>query len=405
MKCVWLLGGLLGGLCFLAPLEGVRGWLVQESSPEPQLCQGDYWTEPEARAQLERFAASYSNLEEWLQRADRIREGILRGAELDPLPERTPLRPLYSHYREHRDPPEQPGYSVQNVAFESLPGVFVTGSLYRPLGLSPPFAGVLSAHGHWNETGDYGRFRADAQIRAATLARMGAVVLAWDMVGYGELREIGWQHDHPQALKQQIWNGLRALDFVAGLPEVDPSRIAVTGASGGATQAFLLTALDDRIAVAAPVVQISAHFFGGCVCESGMPIHKDAGHQTNNVEIAALAAPRPLLVVSDGEDWTRNTPEVEFPYIREVYRLFGAEDRVLNVHLANEGHDYGPSKRSAVYRFLGEHLGLSPERVAEGGGFMGESTVVIEAESELHVFGDHRPLPGHAVRGNEEAPW
>ena len=363
---------------------------LAESSAEPELCQGHYQTEAEAREQLALFAGSYDTLHGWQQRAERIRTQILRGAELDPLRERVPLRPIFGQRRFYD------GYSVENVAFESLRGVFVTGSLYRPRHQTPPFAGILSAHGHWSDENDYGRYRPDAQLRAATLARMGAVVLAWDMVGYGELRDIGWRHEHPKALKQQLWNSVRALDFVSGLGDVDTRRIGITGASGGATQAFLLAAIDSRITVSVPVVQISAHFFGGCDCESGMPIHKRGEHATNNVEIAALTAPRPQLIISNGDDWTHNTPEVEFPYIQNVYRLFGAEQLASNLHLAREGHDYGPSKRNAMYEFMAEHLELS---LAE------EAGIVIEPQRALFVFGEKQPLPPYAVRDNDSVSW
>jgi len=359
---------------------------------------GNFQSEEEAIQQLERFSKKYKNLEEWQLRAKRIRRGILEGAELIPQPEKNPLNPIIHNKRTYE------GYTVENVAFESLPGVFVTGSLYRPDSGEGPFAGILCPHGHWTEPDDYGRYRPDMQNRCATLARMGAVVFAYDMVGYGELGEIGWKHDHWKTQKLQLWNSIRGVDFLLSIG-VDPDRIGVTGASGGGTQTFLLTAVDDRIDVSVPVVQVSAHFYGGCICESGMPVHLSKDHETNNVEIAALAAPRPLLLVSDGEDWTKNTPKVEFPYIQNIYRLFGAQGNVENVHLANEGHSYGYSKRIAAYPFLAKHLNLTLDKVTTDEGTISEEGIVIETRDQLRVFNDQNPLPVHAIKSNEGIKW
>jgi len=370
----------------------------EEQAIQSQLRQGNFLTEEQAREELAAFAQSYSNLEEWQARAARIREGILRGAELLPLPEKCPLNPIIRSKRNYK------GYTVANVAFESLPGFFVTGNLYRPTKGRKPYAGILCPHGHFTEPNGGGRFRPDMQYRCATLARMGAVVFAYDMIGWGEstqFEDYSFPESHQnfnKAVKLQTWNSIRAVDFLISLKEVDPSRIGVTGASGGGTQTFLLMAVDDRIAASVPVVMVSAHFFGGCNCESGMPIHQSENHLTNNAEIAALTAPRPQLIISDGKDWTKNTPEVEFPYIRNVYRLFGAEDKVENLHLPDEGHDYGYSKRIGMYKFFAKHFGLELARVVNEAGSIDESTVVIEPMEKLLVFDAKHPRPKYAVK-------
>jgi uncharacterized protein len=364
-----------------------------DTKKNPFLCVGDYQTEAEAKAQLKKFSNTYNTLEKWKQRAENIRQGILRGVELVNPPEKTPLKPIIHSKRELN------GYTVENVAFESLPGFFVTGNLYRPTG-EGPYAGILCPHGHWDKPEDLGRFRDDMQLRCATFARMGAVVFAYDMIGWTDDAN-QCSHHHPKAIKLQTWNSIRALDFLLTLDEIDPERVGITGASGGGTQTFLLTALDERIAVSIPTVMVSAHFFGGCVCESGMPIHRSVKHETNNVEIAALAAPRPMLVISDGDDWTKNTPNVEFPYIQNIYRLFGVESDVEYIHLPDEKHDYGISKRLSAYNFFVRHLGLSIANVAKENGTVDESGVVLVEKDKLRVFNDEHPRPAYAVQGDE----
>ncbi|MBL7141117.1 MAG: acetylxylan esterase, partial [Planctomycetes bacterium] len=162
-------------------------------------------TEDEARAQLERFAQTFETRDQWQARADRNREGILRGANLWPLPARCPLSPVI------RGRQERKGYTVENVAFESLPGFYVTGNLYRPAKEQKAYAGILCPHGHSKK----GRLDPNTQARCATLARMGAVVFAWDMVGWNDCDQV--QHTDPNVLTLQHFNSMRALDFLLSL--------------------------------------------------------------------------------------------------------------------------------------------------------------------------------------------
>lgn len=368
----------------------------KKKETKAELCQGQYFTEEQGKQFLEKQKLSYTTADQWEKRANAIRKQILKGVGLEKFPKKCLLNPIIGNARVYD------GYQVQNVAFECLPGVYVTGSLYMPVGAKGNLPGILSPHGHWIKPGDVGRYRPDAQKRFASFARMGAMVFAYDMVGYGQMGELGWQHKHSLALKQQLWNSIRSLDFLLSMG-ADPERIACTGASGGGTQTFLLTAIDNRVKVSVPVVMVSAHFFGGCDCESGMPIHKNGDFQTNNVEIAAMAAPRPMLLVSDGGDWTKNNPEVEYPFIKYIYGLQGVADLVENVHLANEVHDYGYNKRAAVYPFLAKYLNLDLSKIKKSDGSFNEDGIVIEEQEALYPFDSEHPFPLRGVKNNDLA--
>ncbi|NND05018.1 MAG: acetylxylan esterase [Saprospiraceae bacterium] len=365
-----------------------------ERSKAGQLYQ---WSEAKGKRFLSKTQRSISTAKAWQERAEQIRVHMLQATGLDPLPKKSPLNTIFGKKRVFE------GYVTQNVAFESLPNVFVTGTLYWPSKLTDKPAGILSFHGHWPNREDYGRYRPDVQKRCATMARMGAVVLSIDMVGYGQMADLGWHHKHPETMKLQIWNGIRAIDFLETL-RVDPDRIACTGASGGGTQTFHLAAIDPRISVSIPVVMVSYRHFGGCICELGMPIHEGRNFETNNVEMVACTAPNPLLLISVGTDATETTPDVEFPFIRYIYGLFGKSEMVENAHLPGEKHGYGYQQRAAAYPFLAKHLGLDLTAAMTSDGKLKEAGIVVEDIEALYLFAE-KPLPTDAITNNEELAW
>ncbi len=327
----------------------------------------------------------FASREEWLARAAFVREHILVSSGLWPMPEKMPLNLRISGRIERE------GYSVEKVHFESYPGFFVTGNLYRPLGKKGPFPGVLCPHGHWR----FGRLHSDDEGsipgRCINFARQGYVAFNYDMVGYNDSSQVKHSfHDElwgTSLMGLQLWNSIRSVDFLTSLPEVDASRVACTGASGGGTQTFVLMAVDDRVKAAAPVCMISAHFQGGCECENAPLLRLD----TYNVEIASLMAPRPLILVSATGDWTKNNPTVEYPDIRGVYKFFGAEEKVSSAHF-NAGHNYNKDSREAVYAWFGKWLlGITdPDKLKE-------QPFSVEKEEDMRVFTEKHPRPADAL--------
>ncbi len=333
----------------------------------------------------------------WEAYAEDLRRRILVACGLWPRQDRAPVNARITG-RIYRD-----DYIIENVYIEAFPGYYVTGNVYRPVG-DGPFPAVACPHGHWER----GRFedgeRGSVPARAITFARMGIVAFTYDMVGHNDSLQMPfeWAHRpegvpesqrrlealwgfHPFAL--QLVGGLYVVDYLESLACVDPERIGCTGASGGGTQTFILTAVDPRIKVAAPVNMISHTMQGGCVCENAPLIRRDA----SNMEISALAAPRPMLMVSATGDWTRDTPAVEYPAIRSVYALYGASN-LLETHQEDADHNYNRASREAVYRFFGAHLLGEPEKYAH----FTEPPYAVEPVETLRVFPDAR-LPEGAL--------
>lgn len=365
--------------------------------------------------------------EQWKVRAQEIRRRILVGSGLWPMPQKTPLNVVIHSRKDMGD------YSVENVFFESLPGHFVCGNLYRPAGDSLEIGlnkdgkrpAALCPHGHWQDARFYDlaeaqrkqllaigaeRFENAArnhyQARCVQLARMGIVVFQYDMLAnadsyqFPEHRqgprehmnnpEVGkWGFVSPQATNYlqtnfglQTWNSVRALDFVSGLEEVDASRILVTGASGGATQTMMISAIDDRVGAAFPAVMVSTAMQGGCTCENTHYLRVGQG----NIDIAAAVAPRPQEITA-ADDWTINLKEKGYPQLKSVYELIGAGknfDAHFDVHFK---HNYNHVSRTHMYNFVNRHFKL------------GLATPVLERDFEvllkddLTVYNDEHPSP------------
>lgn len=329
----------------------------------------------------------YNDKASFEKRATQLRAEVRQRLGVDALLKQcVPTKPILSKIRKYD------GYQVQNIAVETLPGLYVCGTIYYPSSKGK-HALIICPNGHFFD----GRYRKDQQQRMATLARMGAVCIDYDLFGWGESGlQVGFAaHQTSAAHVIQAMNGLILLDYMIKQSSIDTKRVGVNGGSGGGTQTILLSVLDNRFTAAAPVVSMSSHFDGGCPCESGMPVTLSGGG-TNNAELMACFAPRPLLVVSDGGDWTASTPTLEYPYLQHIYGFYGATDQVTNVHLPNEKHDFGPNKREPVYAFFAKvfHLDISKKD---------ESKVTIEPQKAMLSFGEKGELlPKNAIHSFRE---
>lgn len=358
---------------------------------------------------------------EWEQRAAYVRRQILVSQGLWPMPEKSPLNAVI------HGKIERPDYSVEKVYFESAPGFFVTGNLYRPASIKGKVPAVLFAHGHWRDarlssetdatllrelaTGEE-RFeqggRSRFQSMCVQLARMGCIVWQWDMLSDSDAVQFSratvhsfakqrpemnttenWGLYSPQAeahlqsiMGLQTLNAVRSLDFVLSLPEVDPERTAITGASGGGTQTMLLAAIDPRVKLSFPAVMVSTAMQGGCTCENASLLRVNTG----NIEFAALFAPKPQGMTT-ANDWTKEMSTKGFPELKQLYGLLGAPNSVMLQRGEHFPHNYNAVSRSAFYTWLNKHFK------------MGHKEPVIERDYEplsreqLTVWDAQHPAP------------
>lgn len=293
---------------------------------------------------------SYRSLDEWRLRRTHLRTQILTAAGLEPMLPKSAL-----HARRF-DVLDKGTFTVEKVLLETIPGYFLAGNLYLPKNIgNNKVPAVLVPHGHWKNGRIHDASDYSVPALCANLAAQGYAAFAYDMVGYNDTRQTSHTFGKSEQEEQwgfsplglQLWNSIRSLDFLESLDVVDGKRIAVTGASGGATQSLLLAAVDDRLQASVPVCMVSATFQGDCTCEEAPGLRLG----TNNMEIAALMAPKPMLLLSSKKDWTKRTPEEEYPAIQSIYRLYGNPDAVSSIQI-DSGHNYNRKSREEAYRFL-----------------------------------------------------
>ncbi len=359
--------------------------------------------------------------EQWDERAEYVRRQILVANGLWPMPTKTPLNKVVHGVIDMGD------YTVEKAYFESMPGFYVTGSLYRPKGKSGKLPGVLCPHGHWAN----GRFyenspaavkkeiesgaeqfesngRSPLQTRCIFLAKLGCVVFHYDMIGYADNTQISYDVAHrfakqrpemnteqnwglfsPQAeshlqsvMGLQTYNSIRALDFLSELPDVDTSRLAVTGASGGGTQSMILGAIDPRVAASFPAVMVSTAMQGGCTCENACNLRIGTG----NIEFAALFAPKPLGLTA-ADDWTVELSEKGFPELMKQYAVLEGWGNLFLLDRTEFKHNYNSISRHAMYHWFNKHLKLGVKEPIQ------EVPIELLSTEQMTVWDDGHPKP------------
>jgi len=346
-------------------------------------------TPDRGKERLDCVSSKYNSLEEWEIRKRQLKACII---ETLGLPSRDTMqlpRVVFGFIHKKK------GYITTNFYMETLPGLYVCGTIYKPQNFKEKIPLILCPNGHFPE----GRYNPDVQYRCAMIAKMGAIAVSWDLFAWGEsqLQFPSAMHRTSIAMQIQYWNALRILDYFYAQDYVDRDKIGITGASTGGSYTMVLTAIDERIKLSVPVAMLSSYHYGGCPCESGLPIHF-CGNGTNNPEIAAICAPRPMLIISDGKDWTAHVPEIEFPYLKKIYSFYNASDKVENVHFPDGKHDYGYEKRVAMYNFIVKYFNLENKKFIDQKGEYDESKIEIDDKETLMSFGkDGRFLPSNAI--------
>lgn len=339
----------------------------------------------EGKAILDYLGAKYNDQASWEERKAILRSDMRHYSGLDKMAAHFDGQVLLSKKRNYKE------YSVQNMAMEILPGLYCFGAIYwpakTPKGACPL---IINPHGH----NDFGHGQDAEQLRCAMEARMGCIAISYSMFCYGPTPQFAdAYHKTGVAQSYNLLCAERLLDFGLTFKEVDHSRVGISGYSGGGSQTMFITAMDDRITLAVPVVMMSSFFAGGCECESGTRLPLSGGG-TCNAEIVSMCAPRPMLLISDGADWTALNTELEVPFVKRIYGFFGEEDKVEHVHFPMGEHDYNKDKRNAMYDFVSRQWNLDTSKVLKADGSFDESACVVESLDMLSIWNSYEKPAG-----------
>jgi len=358
----------------------------------------------EVAALTEHCLADIRTLDDWKSKRDEYRRQLQEMLGLRPMPERTDLKPAITGCVTNDE------FTVEKIYFQASPRLYCTANLYLPAKLERPAPTILYECGHLRQmtNGVSLGNKTSYQQDGAWFARNGYVCLVLDSLQLGEIqgihtgtRNLGlwwWNSRGYTPAGVEAWFGIRALDYLCTRPEVDTNRFGITGHSGGGAYSWTITALDDRIKAAAPLAgmaDVQSHILDGV-----MDSHCDCNFFINTYrwdfpQVAALAAPRPLLIGgTDNDRLFRLTSTVRLhEKVRRIYGLYGATEK-LGLVIAPGPHAETPELRLAALRWFnrflkGEEKGAEKPIEVDSKRFF--------APTELRVFDK---LPADAINSN-----
>ena len=311
----------------------------KKPEPSPQLAVLNAYFEQQVTAIEGQLEREIKTKEDWLSKKDEYRRQLREMLGLDPLPPRTNLKATKTGQFEHE------GVIVENLNYQSMPGLYVTANLYRPKVVDKPLPTILYVCGHAVKDKNGVRYgnKAGYEHHGMWYAKHGFVCMVIDTVQLGEIvgehhgtydkDRFWWFSRGYTPAGVEAWAGMRALDYLETRPEVDKARFGVTGRSGGGAYSWWIAALDERIACAAPTAGITTlrnHVVDGCVeghCDCMFMVNT---YRWDYDKVAALVAPRPLCIVNTDKDTIFPIDGVFKIYqsTRRIYKLLDAEKNI-----------------------------------------------------------------------------